>query len=430
MVDRVEYQMKCIFLFTNAPLSSNFSGAASRYLNSFLAFHKLGIDIHVWRFLSKSTHSRVLAHEKKESKSTIRLRSYAATWDDIVYTPAPIYNSRAELLYKALFCSLETIFSESNSLRNSFICKVNEVNPDFIWAEGGAAAALVAGAKLGLPWVYANHDLYFRLSKLRQQAWTRNPYWSERIHLWSMQRGEMQIIRNANAIATGSQTEANELIMMGGRKVTLIPTTYESESVNLGLSKMAAHGPARIIHLGSLRTTSNYLGLMAYLEKVYPRLAERKKNYVDELFQLHIIGDIEGAKPAFIERLRASGAHFYGHMDDLGAILRPFDVVIIPYEHDTGTRTKLPLLFNYAQVVVATEASVAGSPEVRSGENCIVLPTLDAFADELVVLVYDYAKREQLGRNAKETFDLQFTLDAQLPKFAQLIKQICINYEA
>jgi hypothetical protein len=108
----------------------------------------------------------------------------------------------------------------------------------------------------------------------------------------------------------------------------------------------------------------------------------------------------------------------------LGTVLRPFDIAIIPYEHNTGVRTKLPLLFNYAQVVVATEAAVAGSLEARPGENCFVLPSLEHFPDILRQLASEPMLRNQIGLEAKRTFERTFTLEAQLPKYERVLSYI------
>jgi glycosyltransferase involved in cell wall biosynthesis len=414
--------MKCIFLFSNAPLSPNFSGAGSRSLNSFAALCKLGVDVHVWRFLSENTREQVLAHEKKESESNARSHSQAAEWSDIPYTPVPLYSSRSELLYRALLHPIDLTFCEAVLLREKFLRKVKEVNPDFIWAEGGSAAALVAGSRIALPWVYAHFDMYFRILKLRQKAQKRTPHLSEQIRMWALQRGETYIIRSASTLITGSQTEAEALRALGSRNVYLIPTMYEPATINMSLERRPTS--PRIFHLGSLRTTANYLGLMAYLEKVQPRLDSLCNESSGELLRLHIIGDTAGAKPELLDRLKKHGAHFYGHVDDLKTILHPFDIVIIPYEHDTGTRTKLPLMFNYAQVVVTTQAAVAGSPEVRQGKNCIVLPNVESFTDVLSNLVHDNERRVKIGLSARQTFDSEFTIDSQLQKFSQALHHL------
>ncbi|MBK9926015.1 MAG: glycosyltransferase family 4 protein [Anaerolineales bacterium] len=411
--------MKCICLFGDAPLSSNYSGAASRHLQSFLALKKLGLEVHVWRFLSDGVREKVLEHEGNETEHSKEIRAQADSWTDVIYSLPPAYRTWIELLSRAISRPLLLAFPAIGTLSGRFVEFVHEVDPDLIWAESGVAGAVAASLPAPIPFVYSQTDFHYRIFGLRQEARARKPYPSERIQLWAMHRGEMQVIRQAAAIVTGSQTEADELRSVGGRNISVIPTTYEV--VALDHPNSQGEWPARILHLGSLRTTSNYLGLMAYLDKVQSRLDANGGRY-----QLHIIGDVTGAKPELLERLNACKAVLHGHVNDLGSTLRPFDVAIIPYEYDTGTRTKLSLLFNHAQVVVATRSAVAGSRELRPRENCMVLPDLGSFITALPELLSNRELRERIGRAARKTFEKEFTLDAQLPKFAKVVERLAV----
>ncbi len=65
--------------------------------------------------------------------------------------------------------------------------------------------------------------------------------------------------------------------------------------------------------------------------------------------------------------------------------------------------------------------SWAGSSELRNGQNCVVLPSLAEFAEEIASLASDPERRERLGRAAKATFEKHFTLEAQLPAFKRVL---------
>lgn len=413
---------RCLFIFPNAPLSPNFSGGSSRHLNAYLALNQLGIQVHVLRIISKDVLERVSRFEAKHPDFQSKIRRQAIHWEDSVYIQPPVLYSHLQLLSQALFHPVDLTVPETRVLRYELMHIVDSVRPDIIWAETGTVGAIISALNIDLPWVLSHTDFQYRIQRARQAAKARKPYWSEQIYLWAMKRGEEEVVRKASSIITGSQTEALELKSLGGKNVNVVPTAYDP--IAFSLPDKPPVEPARIFHLGSLCTTANYSGLLSYLEKAQPNLAGMQNGQDDGLFRLHVIGEIEGAKPALLEQLRVCGTRFYGHVDDLAIVLRPFDIVIIPYERDTGTRTKLPLLFNYAQVVVATHAAVAGSPEVRSGENCIILPNCRAFPEILFELVHDGQRRMQIGLNARRTFELEFTFDAQLPKYKQVLEQI------
>jgi hypothetical protein len=53
---------RCLFIFPNAPLASDFSGGASRYLTSYQALNQLGVEMHVWRAVSANLVEQIAFH--------------------------------------------------------------------------------------------------------------------------------------------------------------------------------------------------------------------------------------------------------------------------------------------------------------------------------------------------------------------------------
>ena len=94
--------------------------------------------------------------------------------------------------------------------------------------------------------------------------------------------------------------------------------------------------------------------------------------------ELEVVGDLTGASLELQQHLRS--VKCVGFVKDLRSVLRPFDIHIIPWEHNTGQRTRLPLALAMSQVVVSTKAAVACYPEAVDGINCRLLDTLDEMA--------------------------------------------------
>lgn len=408
-------RLRCLFIFPNAPLASDFTGGASRYLNSYLALNRLACEVHVLRLLEEDSRDRVLRYEERDVTQRDLLRARAASWNDVGYRRTVGFQSRADLLWRAPFQPLRLSSPEVGTLRKPLRDILDKVSPDVVWAEWTLSGALATASELKLPWIYAHHDWSHRVAAIRRAASQRPSYLSDQLLEWSLRRAEIQILKRSTAVVTGSQTEAQEISAAGGRNVEVIPTAYDSVAVP-GPERHTEH-PARVVHLGSLSTTANYLGLKAYLERVHPKFSTMQKRS----FELWVVGDRSRSKPELLKQLTDSGANLTGHLADLGKVLRPFDITIIPYEHNTGTRTKLSLLFNYSQVVITTQAAVAGSSELRNGQNCVVLPSLAEFAEEIASLASDPERRERLGRAAKATFEKHFTLEAQLPAFKRVL---------
>lgn len=413
--------MRCLFVFPNAALSPNFSGGASRHLQAFLALTELGIEVHVVRLLAESVQNRVLSLEQQEVEFQAVLRDKAQSWQDVIISRSRPFKNSVEAVTRLFFQPYVYQFPELESLRSVLQIAINTFCPDFIWAEWVLCAALVSMCGARLPWVYGHTDWLFRIRNVKQKHSGHRASMWRRLETLAMYRVETDLVRQCNVVVSGSHSEAADLLRYGARAAYVIPTTYESLPPPSPAAQAAT--PVRITHLGSLGTSANKMGLLSYLEKVHPRLVQYERVRKTGLRVL-VIGETDRANNSLIEKLSQENLEIVGHVLDLRDILRPFDVSIIPYEHNTGTRTKLSLLFNHAQVVVATAASVAGSSEVHHRENCLVLPSLDDFADALIELIEAPALRVQIGRAAKATFDREFTLQSQLPKFGQVLSEL------
>lgn len=164
----------------------------------------------------------------------------------------------------------------------------------------------------------------------------------------------------------------------------------------------------RIVHLGSTETTANRIGLQAYFQEAHEQVVTLCREQKIEL-QLWLLGDTSRAKEPLAGQIRRSGAKLTGHVTNFDATLRPFDVTIIPYEHDTGFRSKMPLLFRYGQVLVSTRAALAGSWVEGLEKACVVVDSIADFPQAIANLAADPAERERLGRAANAFFNQHFS---------------------
>ena len=199
----------------------------------------------------------------------------------------------------------------------------------------------------------------------------------ERYFLRAFRNAEDRIARMANWALTGSTTDARRLEEVGCKRVFMIPTTYASRPGPSAEAKPAVEG-MRVVHLGSLQTTANWVGLAGYLRSAHDKASEKCLD-TGVLLTLLVIGDNQNVKPFVLDLLQRDNIRLTGFVPDLDTVLRPFDVAILPYEHDTGYRTKLPLLLSYAQAIVTTEAAVAGTMLPGLEDVCVVVEKVEQF---------------------------------------------------
>lgn len=400
--------MKCLLIFADAALSqSYYAGGATRYVQAFEALKLLGYEVHVLRLLSEGNRTRILEYEREFRNVYAPHHSAVSSWRDVVFN----YIGRERSWIERVINPIEYAFPEIEQLRHTFVQQIDDVNPDFVIAEMLPAGAVMATLPMKVPWIYGHHDWRYRL-RMRRLVHEGKANVRARLTQWALKRGEHEIVLRANGVIAASTSEAIEVQKLGVTNCVTIPVTYDSVAPP---SDHDAPQPMRIVHLGSLDVGStNVNALSEYTEKVLPHLPKS--------WEFHVIGSIKNAPTQLIQQLRAAGAKILGFTHDLGSVLRPYDVAVLPYGENTGERTRVALLLNYAQVVVSMRAAVIGSTYLRSQENCILVSSLSEFPEKLIEISQNPLERKRIGLNAKAVFERELTVHAQLSRFKRVIE--------
>ncbi|MCF6212474.1 MAG: glycosyltransferase family 4 protein [Flavobacteriaceae bacterium] len=313
-------------------------------------------------------------------------------------------------LYNAVFnpATFEYFFinSTNENYLKSFVLKNNI---DFVWAEWRWAGIWVRWTDLNVPVIYAHHDWEYKLALLRSK-----PNFSKRFHTFQKKRIEKQLVKGVTACVSGSFTEANEITEISTKPALYLPTTYKEVQ-----SKLRPRNKPAIVHLGGMGTTANRLGLERFLEICWPQIKSEIQGV-----KLIVIGGLEPAQPALKEKLKDPNITCLGFVSQLDEVLHSYDIHIIPWEYNTGTRTRIPLVFNYSQVLVATAASAACYPELEHEKNCILCTDLPAISKQIANLYKDQNKILKLARQGKQTFKNSFTSESQTAKLKEFLKTI------
>lgn len=406
---------RVLFVLSSAPIDPNYSGGASRYYQNFLALTSLGYTVHVRRYYVERRFAPVRDYEQRYGASVAQVRDRAASWQDVPYSER-VPSTHLGRLWTALARPVRSQFPSVEVLPAILRAAIQETAPDIIWFEGTDLAASAVSGGLQQPWVLSQTDVIHHVRQVRAQrsdAVTR--FW-----LHTLKRAERRILANVPWLVTGSQGDAARSQQLGARRVVVIPAGYTGDVRHID----AAPAPdARIVHLGSLETTANRVGLEAYLRTAHDAVMQAARA-VNTPVALTIIGDDSRAKPALKTLIEAAQAECTGFVADLDSALRPFDIAILPYEHDSGYRTKLPLLFNHAQVVVSTRAAIAGSMLPGLEDVCVILERLADFPAAIQHLLAHPDERERLGRAAQQFFHEHLTLDAVTHQYQDLINAI------
>lgn len=391
---------RILYIAPDWPLSPNFRGGASAiYHEQFASLHALGHELHLWHFATE--RKRALFDEFVAGDAAVwsRVQSQSA---GVTITTLPRRPSLADRLHHAIVnrLSADRYWPHLHDAAAALQRLLTAIEPDLIWAQH-LQAAIVATSQTAVPVVYAHHDWLYRVKALRNE---------ERENA-RLRRLEERVARQATAVTSGNASECRQLQALGARHVACIPVAYEPAPVNLD----PLPDDVRLVHLGGLATTATRVGLERFFGRVWPALG-------DERLPFYCIGDVTAAGPRL--RSQLADAITPGYVPDLTAVLRPFDIHVIPWEHNTGQRTRLPVAFNFAQVVVAVRAGVAGFPEAIDGDNCRLVDTIDDLAPAIKALLADPGERQRLGRAARHTFEQSFTRRALLPRYKALVTAV------
>ena len=137
-----------------------------------------------------------------------------------------------------------------------------------------------------------------------------------------------------------------------------------------------------------------------------------------------MVGSMKGAPVEFMAELKRAKAVCTGFVQDLGAVLRPHDIHIVPWELPTGTRTRIPVALNHAQALVSTKAAAICLPELRDNENCILVDDLREMGQAVNALLSDPDKRKRIADAGRNTFLQHFTRASVQPRFQQFLETL------
>jgi glycosyltransferase involved in cell wall biosynthesis len=291
------------------------------------------------------------------------------------------------------------------------------VNPNLIWAEHLSPALLALKSTNDFPIIYSHHDWEWLIGWHRRNAENRNIFKSI-FSTWLTKRIEDNLVRQVSGCVSASSTEKDQIMKLGAKNSAYFPTTYFP--VEQLFDPMPLNNSARIVHLGGMKTTANRVGLQRFLDITWPLIC---KNLMSPP-ELWVIGTLEGASVSLLNKIKQAGAVCTGFVYDLSPVLRPYDIHIIPWEHNTGTRTRIPLALNYSQVLVSTKTAAACLPELANGIDCILVDDLYSMGKEILVLLSDQTRRKRIGQEGRNTFKENFVRDAIQPRFNKFINNV------
>ena len=392
---------KILFIANSERISPNINGGGAVLFSHLELLHALGYDITLLAVVWSESYS----FQKEDYEEVQGLVSEIITYRSDQGKKKGKLNRLSDAIFNPV--EFEYRFVNQNN-QNALQQIVEEKSIDLVWCEWRWAAIWSMATPLNVPKIYSHHDWEYKLALLRKK-----PTLKKKFHSYQKKRVEMQLVKQMTACVSGSQTEADEIHLISRKEVLYLPTTYESLTPKLSPKKSPS-----IVHLGGMGTTANRIGLERFLDVCW----ESIKSELPDV-ELVVVGSIKRAQPSLQAKLEDSRIKTLGFVKDLGTVLHPEDIHIIPWEHNTGTRTRIPVALNYEQTLVTMRASAKCYPEVTE-KNAILCEDLEQMKEAIIHLYSDSEKLHLLASKGKQTFIENYTLESQQERLQTFLNQV------
>ena len=153
--------------------------------------------------------------------------------------------------------------------------------------------------------------------------------------------------------------------------------------------------PPSLIYTGGMNMFANKDAVLHFLKEIWKSIREQVPDV-----SFYVVGQdppeelVEMAK-------RDPGIRVTGYVDDVRPYISQASVYVVPLRVGGGTRLKVLDAMAMAKALVSTSLGCEGI-EVSPGTNILVEDDPGAFARAVIGLIRDRAKREEIGRRARE----------------------------
>jgi glycosyltransferase involved in cell wall biosynthesis len=172
-----------------------------------------------------------------------------------------------------------------------------------------------------------------------------------------------------------------------------------------------------LVFTGSMDWLPNEDGICYFAQEILPKIRREIPNV-----KLNIVGRKPSARLQALARGDVNHIHLTGWVDDIRPHLGQGAVCVVPLRIGSGTRLKIFEAMAMAKAVVSTTIGAEGLP-VQHGSEILLADTPDAFAESVVILLRDNARRKTLGRAARELVESKYSWASVARQFALALEK-------
>jgi polysaccharide biosynthesis protein PslH len=227
----------------------------------------------------------------------------------------------------------------------------------------------------------------------------------------ALARAERYYVQLADYVLTVSENDrACFLQYVDANRVSVIPTGVDTEYFQ------PVPGPAQpdtTVFTGSMDWMPNEDGVAYFVEQIFPLI---RREIPGALFWA-----VGRRPPRRLQALASGNVVVTGAVEDIRPYLGKAAVCVVPLRSGSGTRIKIFEAMAMGKAVVSTPLGAEGLP-VQHGENIILAKDPADFALQVVGLLRDPQRREQLGQAARQLVEQSYGWPAVAAHFDRIMQ--------
>lgn len=307
---------------------------------------------------------------------------------------------------------------------------VAETAPDLIYCydlSGLAPFAALRGAPpLAASIITLKYDAYLvteRLTHLFRKS--RIAQWKMKWKIWRSSRGlktmTFEVLAHCALVVQHAAYLIDDIKAAGVARVMYLPNPVfdrvgeQWEEIRRKYQDADSRG--KILFIGNLGSTVNQPALHLLADEIVPALA--REEGLD--FHLDIVGPGR-PEESLARKLAHPRVRLRGFIPEPIPEYASAEVVLVPTAEKVGFRTRIVEGFSYGCAVVSHSSNLVGMRELADGHNVLLGDTGAELAAHCVALLRDPARRAELGRNARRTFEEQLCLPRLAARLSEVIE--------
>ena len=236
-----------------------------------------------------------------------------------------------------------------------------------------------------------------------------------RLHTWYQalvyRHAELTRFRGYKQIVVCSEEDASYLRSHGVAPVAIVRNGVSFDSPPQDKPARTPGTPLRAVFLGNMAHAPNIDALRYCVEEILPRTGS-------SLSKLDVIGS--NASPELKQEL-GNRVHFRGFVDDVGAALQEYDVMLAPLRFGSGTKLKLLEAMAANLPIVTTDIGAEGLM-LENEVSAMIVNTPEEMASALQRLADDSNLGRRTAENARQLMERNFMWSSITKDIGELLR--------